>query len=469
MMSTNERYDETIAGWLEQAAPARLPDRVLEATFERTRKRRQQIGWRAHLGRIHVARSVAALGAVAAVVTVATAMAFGSFVAVGGPSPSDEAQSAFLGTWSSTNDADGRTQRMTVRATQDGTVEIVVTDEVASVCSSGPSTMTGTGRLEGSTRLVIASPVYTCDDGSEAVALSSPPLQEQLRNLTFVRDAQAGNLTDEFGGVWLRTVAAAPSPEPTATASGADVTDLLDGFLEARVAGEGAQQYLNDPEEDIPLLYSTTSGAPYERSEFERVVGIEWPYDLTAFKVRLFAGDTVVEQLFFTGLEDGRLGLGYVPDGFGTDIAPTSEDGQPVAVPYANSFDGQVTLQVAHPWVFRYESPTIRLIPEGPGVRPTTDGGERNDWDELVLMADPVPSGKACRTGPDPADARSLAENIRSDPDLEATVPIAVGADGGADGLMMDVVIPPWESLPRPRYRRKGRGPGRREPPPRSG
>ena len=46
--------------------------------------------------------------------------------------------------------------------------------------------MIGTGRIEGDDRLVIPSPIYTCDDGSEAVALSGPPLQEQLRNLTYV-------------------------------------------------------------------------------------------------------------------------------------------------------------------------------------------------------------------------------------------------------------------------------------------
>ena len=89
------------------------------------------------------------------------------------------------------------------------------------------------------------------------------------------------------------------TPQPTVAAPSSAADDVLRGFLAARVAGEGAQQYLNVPEEDIPLLYATTSGAPYERAEFDRVRGIEWPYGLTAFGVRLFAGDTVVEQLFF--------------------------------------------------------------------------------------------------------------------------------------------------------------------------
>ncbi len=378
----------------------------------------------------------------AAVVVLASALALGVYVnqpGVGGPVPAADPRSSFLGTWSSASDADGGIQTMTVRISADGAVEIVVSDDIASVCSGTPSTMTGTGRIEGGTQLVIPAPVYMCDDGSVPQPLSGPPLQEQLRNLTYVHDAQAENLTDNFGGVWLREVAAAPSPEPTTPPSEAEVTELLNGFLEARVAGEAARQYLNDPEQDIPLLYATTSGAPYERAEFERVPGIEWPYGWMGFKVRLFAGDTVVEQLLFMGRRDGRPGLEYQPDGFGTHIAPTIENGQPVAVPYSFS-GGEVTLQPAHPWVFHDGVRVIYLIPEGPGVRPTTDGGERTDWDQLVLMADPALGGAGCQAGPDPADAAALAESIRSNPDLGATAPVPVSV-GGAEALMIDVVI----------------------------
>jgi len=146
-----------------------------------------------------------------------------------------------------------------------------------------------------------------------------------------------------------------------------------------------------------------------------------------------------VEQLLFAG-PDGPL-LSYERDGFATDIAPTTEDGQPVALPY-NFFDGEVTLHAAHPWVFHGAGLNrfLDLIPEGPGLRPTTDGGERIGWDHLVLMADPAPVGTACLAGPVPADAAALAESIRSDPDLEATAPLAVSV-GGAKALMMDGVI----------------------------
>jgi len=67
-MSTDKQVADKISGWLEAEAPMRLPDRVLRATFERTRTTRQQRGWRALLGRIHVNRLVPMGLATAAVV-----------------------------------------------------------------------------------------------------------------------------------------------------------------------------------------------------------------------------------------------------------------------------------------------------------------------------------------------------------------------------------------------------------------
>ncbi len=246
--------------------------------------------------------------------------------------------------------------------------------------------------------------------------------------------------------VGLRTLTAGPPPgsspsaQPSASASAPSSAfdGLLNAFLEARVAGAGAQQYLSVRDQEVPLLYATTSGARYERAEFEQILDIEWPYGQTAFKVRLFAGDTVVEQLFFAG-PDSPL-LGYERDGFGTHIAPTTENGQPVAMPY-DYFDGEVTLHVANPWIMFGYAPFGRLIPEGPGVLPTTDGAQRHDgWDSLFMMADPVLISKYCQASSDPADAAALAQSIWSDPDLEATAPVAVSV-AGAKALMMDVKI----------------------------
>ena len=73
-MPTDKQLDQTISRWLEAEAPTQLPDRVLRATFERTRQTRQQGRWRALLGRMHANRSMSkfvSLGLGAAAVVVA--------------------------------------------------------------------------------------------------------------------------------------------------------------------------------------------------------------------------------------------------------------------------------------------------------------------------------------------------------------------------------------------------------------
>ena len=578
MMATDERFDESISNWLEQTAPPRLPERVLEATFERTRRSRQQVGLRGLLGRIRVTRSVFALSG-AAVVVVAAALALNFYVnqpGVGGPVPATDPRSAFLGTWSSTSDADGGTQTMTVQVFADDGVEIVVLDDVATVCSGTPSTMTGTGRLEGSTQLVIPFTVYTCDDGSEPETLSGPPLEERLRDWTLVLDPQTDTLSDGFGGLWLREGAELPSPDPAISgqmwpqtsleeirraqvladagdpdytwqvdpqlsseewwaylrgggaeivqrflreelgwdhaqfnaftengggdgvltrlvylrcapgernplypipgqfdaeggdrcaptidelryetvsldlaqldrrgtdgiwvvnrwapaapfaqtdpnAAEAEARALLENFLRARIEGEGAEGQVEvwGPYVllEVPLMYATTAGAPYERYEIERASDPLWPYGWMEFKVRLFAdgGETVVEQQI------------RWMDTLEHDEKKTTENGQPVPVHYI-VFDGEVTVSAADPWQVRVESEMVL---------------DRNGMfgDEyLELSRDPLPVASGCEQGPAPAAAAALARSIQSDPDLEVTAPVAVSV-GGADGLVMDVTL----------------------------
>ncbi|HET7237017.1 MAG TPA: hypothetical protein VFK59_11380, partial [Actinomycetota bacterium] len=185
---------------VERAAERfRLPDGSFERLeFRRARKQRNQ---RVAAGVLGVA--VFALAAV-------------GFVRLLGSkgTPASDPQSSFAGIWVSTSDADGGTQTMTVEVFADDAVEIVVTDDVAAACSGSPSTMIGTGRIEGGARLVIPSPVYMCDDGSEPEAVSGPPLEEQLRDWTLVLDAQNDWLSDGFGGLWVREGAEVPSPGP---------------------------------------------------------------------------------------------------------------------------------------------------------------------------------------------------------------------------------------------------------------
>lgn len=70
-MPTDRQLEQTISRWLEGEAPMQLPDRVLRATFERTRKTKQQASWQALLRRLQVNRIFAALAGVAAVVVIA--------------------------------------------------------------------------------------------------------------------------------------------------------------------------------------------------------------------------------------------------------------------------------------------------------------------------------------------------------------------------------------------------------------
>ena len=239
------------------------------------------------------------------------------------------------------------------------------------------------------------------------------------------------------------TPTAGPSLDPK-------VIELLNGFVQARIIGGGAQQYLSVPEERVPLIYATTKGAAYERGEFEQLSDIKWPRGSKAFKVRLLAGDSVVEQLFFVRPELRPIGLGYLRDAFGSDIASTTEDGQPVAEAW-NAFDGEVTLQVAHPWAgWRWENDPypyleeqvgIRLLPVG-SVAPAVDPyfGGSGDSPSINVKADPVLGGANCQTGPGYADAAELASLIGHYPGVEATAPVAVSA-GTTKGVMFDVVI----------------------------
>jgi hypothetical protein len=495
--------------------------------------------------------------------------------------PAGDPRGPFLGTWVTT-DLDGSTQTMTIGASGDDAVEIVVHDDFASVCSGAPSTMTGTGRLEGAGELVIPSPVLTCDDGSEPEALSGPPFQEQLRNLTFIHDPQTDALTDDFESVWERvggegmwpqssleevreaqaradagdpayTWQVAPqlsseewwgylrepgaeiverflreelgwdgflfnpyaengaaggairgivylrcapgetnplypiAPEGHQEAPGAercaptiddlryetvsldlaqldrrgpdgiwvvsrwtmtapftqtdprvaeaDATALLEDFLQARVEGQGAEGYVEvvgggQPlgTLGVPLLYATTTGAPYERSELERVSEPRWPYGEMEFKVRLFAegGETVVEQLISLFHFNGRLTLRH-------EATQTTENGQPVAVPYG-FFDGEVTVSAPDPWDM---SPFYEVA--------LVQNGQQEDG-RVELVGDPLPVATGCAQGPAPADADALAQSIQSDPDLVATAPVRVTV-GGAEGLAMDVTVAPGASV----------------------
>jgi hypothetical protein len=506
--------------------------------------------------------------------------------------PADDPRGPFLGTWVNTG-VDGSKQTMMIRASGDDGAEIEGHDDFATVCSGAASTMIGTGQVQGPTQLVIPSPVLTCDDGSEPEALSGPPLEDQLRNLTFTDHPETDTLTDNFGVVWervggedpatptgmwpqtsleevrqaqeladagdlrytwqlavsgiqvaqhhprdaelfvrflkeelgwekfrwdeafahpdgaepgdvvyIRCAAGLTNPlyptdpegsgcaptidefryetvkisvaqldrqgpsgiwvvtgwemiepfEQIAPASDAEITALLEAFLQARIDGQGAEGLADFPEYDrfadvlvdpeIPLLYVTSTGALYERSEFELVDGPVWPDGWMQFVVRLFAenGETVVEQFFSLERDDtGRLRLVYDFEGGPAGPGPgTTENGK--AVPEEYGFlDGEVTYRAAYPAAPR--SDNWDQLPDAATIVDAAD----NDRRLLMILADPRPIGPGCVEAPAPADAEALARSIRSNPDLEADAPVAVTI-GGIPALQIDVVLAPSAS-----------------------
>jgi hypothetical protein len=86
MMTTDDRFDAAVSTWFEEAAPARLPGRVLDATFERTRRTRQETAWRILPGATRMPRFVSALGG-AVVIVVAAALAFNVIGPIGPSGP----------------------------------------------------------------------------------------------------------------------------------------------------------------------------------------------------------------------------------------------------------------------------------------------------------------------------------------------------------------------------------------------
>jgi hypothetical protein len=224
-------------------------------------------------------------------------------------------------------------------------------------------------------------------------------------------------------GIWVvsRWAMTAPFAQADPRVVEAEATARLEDFLRARIEGEGAEGYVDV--EEVPLLYATTTGAPYERFELERVSEPQWPYGDMEFEVRLFAegGETVVEQQI--SLRNARL-LHSAPR--------TTENGRPVAAPYV-FFDGEVTVSAADPW--------------GRGVFVEAALELNGEYlERLEFVGHPLPVENGCESGPAAADAEALAASVQADPDLVATAPVDVRV-GGVEGLVMDVTVAPGASV----------------------
>ena len=146
------------------------------------------------------------------------------------------------------------------------------------------------------------NPLYPPGPEPEWGELCAPTIDDLQYESVSLDLAQLDRLGPD--GIWVvngwRLTAPFRQADPVVVE--ARLTERLEEFLTARIAGQGAELHvLVDPALDVPLLYATTSGAPYERYEIERVDGPAWPYAGMTFSVRLFAdGDaTVVEQEMF--------------------------------------------------------------------------------------------------------------------------------------------------------------------------
>lgn len=165
-------------------------------------------------------------------------------------------------------------------------------------------------------------------------------------------------------GIWVVTSweMIQPASQADPRVIEAEVTTLLERFLQARIDGRGADDYVAfadfDPitdgptEESIPLMYATSTGARYVRSDFALGDGPLWPEDWKDMRpeVGLFADDdSVVEQVFSLDRDDtGRLRLVFdsFPTGPTGPFPATTENGEPVPVVYG-FLDGAVTYRAA--------------------------------------------------------------------------------------------------------------------------
>ena len=150
----------------------------------------------------------------------------------------DSTPSRFVGEWASTdyNDHSGTdtpSQTMTIRAGEEGVLHITVHDD--SACSEVPGTMTGTGRLEDPTTLVVPSPDLTCLDGS----IAASDRIDLFDGYTLVLDLATDRLYDSLGVVWNRgALAQSWTGESTeAGVNGPGTFSLLHGEVTFRAAG----------------------------------------------------------------------------------------------------------------------------------------------------------------------------------------------------------------------------------------
>jgi hypothetical protein len=254
------------------------------------------------------------------------------------------------------------------------------------------------------------------------------PTMDQFRYETVeITVAQPG--LKGLSGIWVVTQWENLEPvEQVVPLTESEATAIVEVFLQARIDGEGAEQYFGGGGGWAPLLYATSTGAPYERYELERTGGAEWPEGWREFEVRLIAedGQTVVDQSLL--LERDGAGRWGVETG-----SETLENGQEAFPGLLDILGGEVTFLATNPWNGTLFGPSFESDGEA------ADNFLSHPDGYMYVLADPLPMIDRCRQGSAPANAEALAQSIMADGDFETTAPSAVTI-GGAPALQMDVV-----------------------------
>jgi hypothetical protein len=325
------------------------------------------------------------------------------------------ADSPFVGMWRSTGNG-SPPQTMYIDRWDTNAYHVSVGDEAGRVCA-------GLGQLASDRSLVVARlarPANSAEPSSCDRTGSTRPRQPRLE-LTLDESTEPDQLVDSSGGVWHKQPAPPPDAEDAA---------LLQTFLAARVAGQGAEQHVGrhlQRDDRMPLLYANTSGAAYERFEIERVQDEDRG---ARYTVRLFtAGGTMVEQGLgvFDGVgdQDGQRVVAY--------SGPTLEDGRAVLLPF-DLHDGEVRFGVSSTWDVEWVDDAVGSFRH----RFLTGAGSQGS--AIVIAAEPLSVGAACINRPAPADAKALARNIVSGSGHEVSDPVPVRI-AGIDGLQVDVAV----------------------------
>ncbi len=281
------------------------------------------------------------------------------------------------------------------------------------------------------------NPLYPPQPGSEQPGeLCAPTIDDvhyESVSLDLAQLARQGS-----DGIWVvnRWNLTEPYAQTDPAIVEAQGRERLEKFLAARVAGNGATGGYVGFAGDIPLLYATSDGAPYERYELDRVDGPWWPFGAMTFSARLFAngGATVVEQEIWVS-PDSSPSL---------DANSTTENGQPIVRSYTSS-DGEVTVSAPTTWQMWWPNEGHQL--------------EVGVWFGLMTLGtyetrtsigfvDPAAYDAWCAANGGspllsaPASAAAIVQQLIADSNFEATEPVAARV-GGLEAISIDVALAP--------------------------